>query len=313
MDACMFVLIALAAMLAAVLGGNNFSTCLGSSIGARVVKLSDATLIASAGVFLGAILEGGKLSNVLGQVVVSELAPSSIVVILLSALLVMTTVTSLRLPLSLSQVLMGATWGLAIATQNQISLIYSAWIISSWVLAPVVAFAIAIMVELIALHLGGQVKNVLALNHIYGIFTLAAGFYASYTLGANTLGFMVGLIPPNITVHPYLPILLALCTITGLVFFSRGIARRVADNLVGLTPTTAFSAQFSGAIAGHLFTQLRMPISISQAVIGGMNGASITKRMAITNRESIREIVVGWVLGPTAGATVAFLLTKIFS
>jgi PiT family inorganic phosphate transporter len=310
-DFYLYAALSLAVGLCAVLGGNNFSTCLGASLGAGIVKLSDAMLIASVGVLAGALLEGYKLSNVLGGRILPTLSSSGLVVILLTGLSVMFIVTLFRLPLSLSQVLVGAGWGLALAYGVPVVNAYSLVVVASWVLSPVLGFCVSAIVETAMLRFGHKAKDVLTLNRMYARLTLVAGFYAAYTLGANTLGLVVGLFSSRLGDSLSLSLVLSAAAVVGIMFLSKGTVRSVGDNLVGLSPSMALSAQFGGAVSAHVFTQLSLPISISQVVIGGMSGAASVKRVAITNKRIIQQVIAGWTIAPLAGLVVSFLLTRL--
>jgi phosphate/sulfate permease len=310
-DFYLYAALSLAVGLCAVLGGNNFSTCLGASLGAGIVRLSDAMLIASVGVLAGTLLEGYKLSNVLGGQILPALSGSGLVVILLTGLLVMTAVTIFRVPLSLSQVLVGAGWGLALGYGFPVVNTYSLAVIVSWVLSPAVGFCASAIIETLTLRFGRRAKDVLTLNRTYARLTLIAGFYAAYTLGANTLGLVTGLFSSKLGDTLLLSIALSTAAIVGIMFLSRGTVRSVSDNLVGLSPSMALSAQFGGALSVHVFTELSLPVSISQVVIGGMSGAASVKRMAITNKRIIQQVIAGWTIGPLAGAVISFLLTRL--
>lgn len=150
----------------------------------------------------------------------------------------------------------------------------------------------------------------MTLNRLYANLTLLAGFYAAYALGANTLGLLVGMFPTSVGDPLLLSLLFSASTIFGIFFLSQGTVRSVSDNLVGLNPSTALSAQFGGAASAHLFTQLGLPVSLSQVVIGGMEGAASVKRIAITNKRLLVEIIAGWTVGPVLGAIASFLLMK---
>jgi PiT family inorganic phosphate transporter len=232
-------------------------------------------------------------------------------VILLTGLLVMTIVTFLRLPLSLSQVLVGAGWGLALEYGVTVVNTYSLTVLLSWILSPVLGFCVSAIIETAMLRLGHRAKDILTLNRTYARLTLVAGFYAAYTLGANTLGLVTGLFSSNLGDSLPLSILLSAATIVGIIFLSKGTVRSVSDNLVGLSPSMALSAQFGGAVSAHAFTQLSLPVSISQVVIGGMSGAASAKHMAITNKRIIQQVVAGWTIGPLAGLAVSFLLIRL--
>jgi len=299
-------------MLSIVLGANNFSTCLGASLGAGIVRLRNAATIASVGIFLGVLLEGNKLSNVFDGQMLTGLSVQGLVAVLLSTLLVMAIVTILHVPLSLSQVMIGAGWGFALAAGAQIGYDYSVEVIASWLLSPAVAFTISALIEIMVLRLGAKIKDIITLNRAYATLTLVAGFYAAYTLGANTLGLVVGLFPSGLEVRLSLSLIFSIAAIVGIFSLSKGTTRSVADNLVGLNPSAALSAQFGGALSVHIFTQLGLPVSISQVVIGGMTGAASVKQIAIINKKIMRDIMAGWTIGPIAGAILTFLFMRLF-
>jgi len=301
-----------AVMLSIVLGANNFSACLGASLGAGIVKLRNAATIASVGIFFGVLLEGYKLSGVFDGQILSGLSEPGLLAVLVSTLSIMAIVTVLHVPLSLSQVMIGAGWGFAFAAEVQIGYTFSLEVVGSWFISPAAAFLISALVETTVLRMGKKIRDVITLNRMYAILTLAAGFYAAYTLGANTVGLLVGLFPSRLEDRLLLSILFSSGTVAGIILLSKGTVRSVAEKLVGLNPSTALSAQFGGALSVHLFTQVGLPVSISQVVIGGMTGAASVKQIAVVNKRIMRDIIIGWTAGPMAGAILAFLLMKLF-
>ena len=299
-------------MISIMLGANNFSACLGASLGAGIVKLRNAAAIASAGVFFGVLLEGFKLSSVFGGQIISGLSQSGLLAVLVSTLSVMVIVTILHIPLSLSQVMIGAGWGFALAAGVQIGYTFSLEVIGSWLVSPAIAFLVSASVEIVVLRMGRKIGDVITLNRVYAILTLIASFYAAYTLGANTVGLLVGLFPSRPEDRLPLSLLFSSGAVAGIFLLGRGTARSVAEKLVGLNPSTALSAQFGGALSVHLFTQIGLPVSISQVVIGGMTGAASVKQIVVVNKRIMRDIIIGWTAGPMAGAILAFLLMKLF-
>lgn len=83
------------------------------------------------------------------------------------------------------------------------------------------------------------------------------------------------------------------CTILGMLGFSRGTTRSAAENIVGLNPSASFAAQMGGALAGHGFTEFGIPVSVSQAVIGGIFGAAIPRNIVVRNDRLTGEIIIG--------------------
>lgn len=58
----------------------------------------------------------------------------------------------------------------------------------------------------------------------------------------------------------------------------------------------------------HGFTQLDIPVSVSQAVVGGIFGAAIPRRIVVRNDRLIREMFIGWTVAPLLGAVLGMLI-----
>jgi PiT family inorganic phosphate transporter len=63
-----------------------------------------------------------------------------------------------------------------------------------------------------------------------------------------------------------------------------------------------------GAMTVHGFTQLGIPVSVSQAVVGGIFGAAILHRIVVRNDRLIREMFLGWTVAPLLGAVLGMLI-----
>jgi len=297
--------ILLAFTLCIVLGGNNLSTCLGTSMGSRTLNYSRALMLASAGLLAGIIIEGSKLSGAITSGIVSSQASSFLVPVSGSSLLVMSVLTYRRLPISLSQVAVGAALGSALARGITPNVNFTSLVIFSWLLTPAVGFMITAAISLLTTKAVKRMRNILALNAIYGYLTILSGIYASYTLGANTVGLIIGLVDAPNTTHPFLAGALGIATVIGMITLSKGTSRSVAENIVGLSPSASFAAQMGGAITVHSFTQFGIPVSVSQAVVGGIFGAAATRKIVVRNDRLTKEILFGWTAAPLLGAVLA--------
>ena len=275
-------------LLCAVLGANNLSTCLGTSIGSRRLRYSQALALASIGTMGGILLEGSKLSHVITSAIVSSTDPQFATIVTLSTLTVMIFLTYRKLPISLSQVAVGAALGAALAAGIDVNWRFALLIALSWILTPVVGFAFANLLSRLARRIGKEVRGVFTQNIMYSYLTIVSGLYASYALGANTVGLILGMI-----------------------LFSRGTTFSVAENIVGLNPSASFASQMGGAAAVHGFTELGIPVSMPQAVVGGIFGAAFQRKIVVRNDRLIREIVLGWTAAPLLGAVLAIAVSAI--
>jgi PiT family inorganic phosphate transporter len=295
--------------LCIVLGANNLSTCLGTSMSTRAIKYSEALLLASIGLLAGLFLEGSKLSGAItsGVVETSNVVFSSAVAV--STFIIMALLTYRRLPISLSQVAVGAAVGAALAQGMHVNWTFTLVVFLSWLLTPLVGFIIALLLSLISRGISGKSKNIIAMNMLYAYLTILSGVYASYALGANTVGLIVGLADAPVSQRLLVSVAFGLATIVGMVLFSRGTTQSVAENIVGLSPSASFATQMGGAITVHGFTQFGIPVSISQAVVGGIFGAALPRKIVVRNARLTREIVLGWTAAPLLGAGLALVIS----
>jgi len=299
-------------LLCVVLGANNLSTCLGTSIGARGLRYSQALALASVGLMAGILLEGNKLSRAITLGVVPSGDPQIALVVALAGLAVMIFLTYRRLPISLSQVAVGAAVGAAVVAGAEVNWTFTLLIALSWLMTPLVGFAIANLISQVTRRVGKQVRGVFTQNIMYSYLTILSGVYASYALGANTVGLIIGLVDFPASERFLLSVAMGLATILGMLLFSRGTTLSVAENLVGLNPSASFASQMGGAATVHGFTQFGIPVSISQAVVGGIFGAATQRKFVVRNDRLTREIVLGWTVAPLLGAGLAAVIKAIF-
>jgi PiT family inorganic phosphate transporter len=298
-------------LLCAVLGANNLSTCLGTSIGSRRLRYSQALALASIGTMGGIVLEGSKLSHVITSAIVSSTDPRFAIIVTFSTLTVMIFLTYRKLPISLSQVAVGAALGAALAAGINVNWRFALLIALSWILTPVVGFTFANLLSRLARRIGKDVRGVFSQNIMYSYLTVVSGVYASYALGANTVGLILGMVDVPSSQHLLVSVTFGLATILGMILFSRGTTLSVAENIVGLNPSASFASQMGGAATVHGFTQLGIPVSMSQAVVGGIFGAAIQRKIVVRNDRLIREIVLGWTAAPLLGAVLAIAINAI--
>lgn len=297
--------------LCVILGANNLSICLGTSVGTGRLRYPQALALASIGVMAGILLEGSKLSRAITFGIVLSSDPRFTIVVALSSFVVMVLLTYRKLPISLSQVAVGAAVGAATVTGIQVNWVFTLMIALSWLLTPVAGFIVADALSVLTLRLGKRVRGVFTQNIMYSYLAILSGVYASYALGANTVGLIIGMVDTPASQHLLVSVVFGLATVLGMLLFSRGTTLSVAEDIVGLNPSASFASQMGGAATVHAFTQFGIPVSVSQAVVGGIFGAAIPRKFVVRNDRLTREIVLGWTVAPLLGAGFALVVNAI--
>lgn len=278
-------------------------------MGARRLKYSQAIALASIGIMAGILLEGSKLSGAITTGITSSSDPQFTLIVTVSSFILMVFLTYRKLPISLTQVAVGAAIGAAIARGITVNWTFTSIVASSWFLTPVAGFLVANALSLMTRKLGKSARGVFTQNVMYSYLTILSGVYASYTLGANTVGLIIGMTDFPDSGRLQISVLMGLATILGMLLLSRGTTLSVAENIVGLSPSASFSAQMGGAATVHGFTQFGIPVSVSQAVVGGVFAAAIPRKIVVRNDRLTREIILGWTAAPLLGALVAAALS----
>ena len=303
-----FIPILLGVLFCIVLGANNASVCFGTNVGAGFVKYSMAAGSAAIGVILGSILEGPKLSKAISHGILSGISLEATLVIVITTLIMIGIATIFHLPLSLSEGLIGSAIGIGFGSGINVNWSFTFTVLMFWIINPLFAAVLAVILYEMIARLTYAVKNILALNYLYGKITLSLSFYVAYVLGANTVGLINGIYYPFMGNRLIVAVVFGTATALGMYFLSRGITESVSKEIIGLSSSTALSAQLSGALTVHLFTQFGLPVSITQALVGAILGIGFAKKVAFINVLKVRKIMAGWILAPPIGALISYLI-----
>lgn len=300
------VLVVLTAITLAITGANNASNSAGTVAGSKVTSYRNGVLIFILGIAAGAILEGWKLSNAVnGRTLQSALETPSLEVVMAVTLAMLILATTLRLPLPITQALYGASLGSALYVGIPINWSNVLGVFLSWVATPILAMFVAYLLTRITRRL--TFKGVQETIVIYGLLTIATGFYTAYALGANTLGLIVGVVGPDIGSAQIL-ILAIVTTALGGYMMGERVARTVGEGMASLGPATGFSSQFSAALTVHMFTQIGIPVSISHSVIGGVLGGGLGKGVHALGTGVLGRLVLLWALVPGFSLIMAWIM-----
>jgi len=308
------VALLLAGILTFVFGWNNSAILIGNERGSGTLSGRESVVLCSIGVILGVALEGSKMRGSLGGTISGQATDAVVLATLVVSIVLTMGLTIAAIPVSFSNTMVGAFTGAAFASSIEIRGSDVATIIVFWTVAPLATMAVTFLayraIERATANWSLLVVD--AFNRAgVGLVSLAL----AYVLGANNIGLIYGTAFTTAGVQSSslgdtLPLVLALAAsaIFGMAVFGRGnVAGTVGDRLLSLSPQGVLAA-FSGTIIMMwIATQLGIPISVSQCLIGGMFGAAFTKKTAIVNRRLSLEVVSSWVIIPLAAFVLAFV------
>jgi|BEDMetMinimDraft_2_1075160.scaffolds.fasta_scaffold02595_5 phosphate/sulfate permease len=241
--------------------------------------------IAIAGLVLGFVVEGYKLSGLASGDVVS-LKPYEAEIAMVTVLAVMSVFTFLRLPASLSNVVLGAILGPAIALGISYDVHKVLYVIAAWLFAPLTSGLLAILLY----SAYRKIVSRMALTSVSifnRISALAITLLSSYTLSANNLGLLLGF-PGSGLLTIIVPAVL------GVLLLSNAVLSTLGWRMAMLSQTGYLAALVSGSFTLWLYTQFAIPASLTQTVVSGMMALSIYSKPSIVNYRTMFELVGSW-------------------
>ena len=287
------------------LGGNDAANVFGTAVGSRIISFRKAAIICAVSLLAGAVLQGeGGIHTLSG---LTEQTVTTLVIVSVSAAITVTLMTVLGLPISTSQAMIGAIAGIGVATNN-LSTGGLIKVVICWIATPIGAMIFALLFYLILRFIFRKIRmGILTRDKLLWFGLIVVGAYGSYALGANNVanatGIYSGVIPGVSDFH--LVLIGGAAIAIGVVTFSHRVIRSVGTKLMRLDAFTAFVAVAAMATTTHIFAMIGVPVSTSQAVIGGIIGIGIVQGFHNLKFRMLRNFGAGWLLTPL----VSFVLS----
>ncbi len=136
-----------------------------------------------------------------------------------------------------------------------------------------------------------------------GFAVLLSAAYVSYSLGANDVGNAIG---PLLSKYPdkglELAVLGGVAMAVGAITAGARVTDTVGKSITALDYGGALAAQLSAAVGVHVFSMAGIPVSTSQAIVGGVIGVGLTKGAQAVSTRKILTILIGWIVTPLCAA-----------
>jgi len=306
-------LVGLAVCLGFLFGWNNGAFLFGNLIGSGTATVRTAFAISVAGLVLGVVFEGQKLYSGL----VGSLAPSATDAVMLTTFLVVAvftlSLTLMRLPVSMSMVMVAAFLGSSFSSANPINAGRSAEVVLFWFAAPLATAALTFITYT-------WLTDFLARFGILAVDSLnraGSGFGAllvSYALGANNVGLIIGSAGGAAGPLGYEVVAaVTIAAVVGTAVSTRSsVSGTIGDRMLSLSPQGVITAFAASAALVWVGTQFAIPVSITQCLLGGMLGAAYTKSIAVLNGRLTAETVSVWVVAPVLAFVAGYLLVLVW-
>ena len=326
------------------LGANDAANVFGTAVGTRMVSWRNAAIICSIFVILGAVISGAGTSQTLGKLGAITALPGAFMTALSAGFSVFV-MTKSGLPVSTSQAIVGAIIGWNFFSNQATDTSTLAKILSTWIICPLLAAVIAIVILKVSKYFGRKMKlSLIRLDAYKRIALIFAGALGAYSLGANNIANVIGVFIPvqplaelkigsfSFSSTQQLFLLGGSAIALGVCTYSKKVMLTVGSDLGQLSSTSALVAVISHSIVLFLFASQGLeallsryglptiplvPVSSSQAVVGAIFGISILQGITAVKWNVLGKIIAGWVVTPIFAGVVCFIglffLQNVFS
>ncbi|AEC52674.1 sodium-dependent phosphate transporter [Pyrococcus sp. NA2] len=306
------VLIAIAFYISWNIGANGSGSAMGTAVGSEILSFRQAVFIMGIFAILGSCLGGGKVMETVGKKVIPTMTPDMAVLIFLSAGVLVTIGTIKGLPTSVTQVLIGGMIGTGLALGVKINWSILTRIVLAWIMSPILSGIFAFLLYKFYSKVFRRIKGIRRLEILYKWMAISGGSYIAFNFGSNEVANAVApLVGAGVLSSFHAGIFGALSLAIGSLTFSYPVMYTVGKKITALGPISAFSAQFGSAISVSLANYFGLPVSSSQAIVGGVMGAGLAAGEGFKTK-TLKEIVISWAATPLGGAILGYSLGKLF-
>ncbi len=304
------LIIAACILIAFSVGSNDTPNSFGISVGCGLIRFRVALLLLLIFVFFGIAIQGDFVMRTVGKNLVG-LNEKSLSISLITASIIIVLSNWRKYPLSSHQVIIGSLTGSATALGLGVDLTTLSKIIISWLISPISALFLAIIIYTILEKILER-YSVFVAQRIFSYLLILSALLIAYNTGANELATAVGAVVYYGLLTPIQASLIgAISLFLGAYSLSYRVIETIGKRITALDLFSGFSAQFGAGLSVLFFTILGMPVSTTYCIVGAVSGVGILKGVKTVKSSLIKRIVIGWITAPTISFATCYILGKL--
>ncbi len=277
------------------------------------------------GVFslLGAVISGGEVIKTLGSDILPKgtILLEGAVVAVGAAGVTVFLANVLRVPISTSEAAVGSVVGIGVFYgASKLNLPLLGHIISWWIIAPVLAWLLAYLMgkyvhAKVLIWLADHHESEASIRKSLNILLTLSGCYVAYSAGANNAANAVGpFVGAGITSSFYGAVFGGLAIGMGALLMGGRVLDTVGKEITELCVIRATFVEFISALIVHIASIRGIPVSLGEIVAAGVIGIGCANsRMHTVKSDTVKKIMMAWVVSPPLAGIVAYALVKISS
>lgn len=312
------VSLALGFIVAIAIGANDETMT--PAVGAGLLSVGMAVFLGGVFNLIGVFFLGESVSKTVGNKFTTfSLDLNMVFVILISMALWLFIVSIKGVPISTTQSIVGSVIGVVLLAPagglNGLNFDTLFWVLMSWFISPLIGLVGGFTFYWLLMK-GRAIVRTKGYDdyerqerfaaYALALFLLITVFSRSGNDVAKAIGPLMAI--PEFEADPF-PALLAggLGMCLGVIFIGRRVVKKLATEIVALSPTSALAASISVSLIMFVGTLMAIPLSGSHILVAAFIGVGFVNKEKI-DRDSLKTIGVSWVVTTPVSAVFAALI-----
>ncbi|WP_153127168.1 inorganic phosphate transporter [Peribacillus tepidiphilus] len=296
------------------IGASGAAASMGVAYGSGAVpKAQYALWICAVGVLGGAVLGGGEVVKTISSGIIPQdiLHTKIVLIILVSATSSLFLANLIGIPLSTSEVTVGAVVGVGVAYQVLFvgSLLK---IMMFWVIVPITAFFITWLLSKVLYAL--QKRGYTFEKSWFTTLLIIAGFFEAFSAGmnnvANAVGPLVGAGLLSVSKGIWIG---GLFVALGAVLLGKRVLETNGKKITHYSKIEGILISSTGAGLVILSSLYGLPVPLTQVTSSSIIGIGMAKNgKSILQKNIVKKILRIWIISPLFSLTISYFLVKLF-
>lgn len=300
--------LAIGLFFAVNIGASGTAAAMGAAYGAGALKRKMALALCAVCALTGSVLAGHNVATTLGKGLLpaTPLPAALAVTILASACITLFTANLIGIPLSTSEVTVGAVVGAAVVLgQPPVGRILL--IASTWVIVPIISFCLAYLLQrYLARSLRPHLRD---RRSFVALLLTVGGCYEAFAAGANNVANAVGpLIGAGLISMDHGVLLGGAGLALGALTLGGRVLNTNAKKITALDLFSGTIVSFTGATLVFTASLFGFPMPLTQVTTVGIIGVGYANGGgAALNPTTLRRLAAVWLVSPVISLAVSYL------
>ncbi|MGG1396879.1 inorganic phosphate transporter [Bacillus salipaludis] len=297
------------------IGASGAAASMGISYGAGVVKKQVALFLCAIAVFFGAWLGGGEVVKTIGGGIVpsSTFTVAIALIVLASAALSLFLANIFGIPLSTSEVAVGAVVGAGVVYQS-VFVGKFIWIAMFWLLTPFAAFVIAIIAAtILKIKFIKRLIEMPKAGPFLAILVVLMGLFEAFSAGMNNVANAVGpLVAAKLMSTSDAILWGGLAVALGAILFGHRVLETNGKKITKLKLEEGCVISGTGASIVTIASLFGIPVPLTQITTSSIIGIGFAKHgKSVLKKDIVVQLLTVWMVSPVLSMVLSYTIIQL--